>query len=272
VEPRKAETREVARAAEPTDALPGNAPGDDVGRFLRELRQLRDIAGLGLAELAARAHYPYDVLKSAEAGPKLPDLPVLSAYVRGCGGTIAEWEERWRSLTRSPASPLLPTRAAGCSDAASAGARIGISAPPDGHDPARIMAALDRVADGMAAPAAQSGVSGPSGSSGPSGPAAVPGMRLPSTSDAAQPGSVAGPTPAAMPELARLLAAKAAARAAAGTRPSVVSALAARTARMQAARARGTGRAPGVFTPRTAITVLVAIALFLVGLVLILVR
>jgi hypothetical protein len=224
--------------------LPGGAPGDDAKRFLRELRQLRDMAGLGLAELAARAHYPYDVLQSAEAGPGLPDLPVLSAYVRGCGGTTAEWEERWRSLTRSPASPLLPTRTVGYSDAATAGARIGTTAAPsDGHDSARIWAALDRVADGMAAaPAAQSSLPRPSGSPGPSSPA-VPGMRLSSASDAAQ--------PAAAPGLPRPSAAGAA-----GSRPSVVSALAARTTRPPAGHARST------VTPR-AIAAGMAIALFL---------
>jgi hypothetical protein len=251
VEPRKAEAREVACKAELTDVLPGNALGDDAERFLRELRQLRDIAGLGLAELAARAHYPYDVLESAEAGPRLPGLPVLSAYVRGCGGTPSEWEERWRSLTCSPASPLLPTRAAGCSDAATAGARIGTTAaPPDGHDPARIMAALDRVAGSMAAPAARSGVSSPSGPSA----GAVPGMRLSSTSGAAQQGSAADVTPAAAPELAR---------------PSTS---AARAARTPAGRSRSAGHARGAHTPRAAIAAGVAIALFLVGLVLVLVR
>ena len=99
------------------------ASGDDPARFLRELRQLRDGAGLGQAELAARAHYPYDAIKAAEVGPALPDLPVLSAYVRGCGGTTEEWEERWRSLTRSPSLPLPASRDAGISDAATAGAR-----------------------------------------------------------------------------------------------------------------------------------------------------
>jgi hypothetical protein len=79
---------------------------------------------------------------------------VLSAYVRGCGGTPSEWEERWRSLTRSPALPLLPVRHAGGSDAASAGARVGAtSLAAEGHDPHIIMAALGRVADGMAASA-----------------------------------------------------------------------------------------------------------------------
>jgi hypothetical protein len=154
LELRKAELREV----EPFDAT-----RDDPARFLRELRQLRAEAGLELVELAARAHYPCDVIRAAEAGPSLPSLPVLSAYVRGSGGTPAEWEERWRSLTRSPASPLLSVRSVGESDAAAAGARIGAVTPAaDGHDPSFIMAALGRVADGIAAepsslPAASAG-------------------------------------------------------------------------------------------------------------------
>ena len=127
------------------------ASGDDSARFLRELRQLRDGAGLGQAELAARAHYPYDRIEAAEVGPTLPDLPVLSAYVRGCGGTIEEWEERWRSLTSAPTLPLVDARPAGCSTAASAGARIGsISPVADTPDPSIILAALDRVAEQMA--------------------------------------------------------------------------------------------------------------------------
>jgi hypothetical protein len=257
--------------------LPG-ARGDDAKRFLRELRQLRDMAGLGLADLAARAHYPYKVLQSAEAGPGLPDLPVLSAYVRGCGGTTAEWEERWRSLTRSPASPLLPTRAAGGSDAATAGARIGTTAaPPDGHDPARIMAALDRVADSMAAPAAPAGLPGPSGTPDPV-VSAVPGMRLSSAPDAAQPASAAdtqpisaagsqsaaaaGSTPAAAPGLARPSAAGAAAGAV-GSRLSVVSASAARTTRPSAGHARGTVR-PRAIAAGAAIALLVVLVLIFV--------
>jgi hypothetical protein len=124
---------------------------DDPARFLKELRQLRDGAGLGPAELAARSHYPYDCIRAAEVGPALPDLPVLSAYVRGCGGTTEEWEERWRSLTSAPTLPLLAARPAGNSTAASAGARIGsISPAADTPDPSIIMAALDRVAEEMA--------------------------------------------------------------------------------------------------------------------------
>jgi hypothetical protein len=123
-----------------------------MARFLGELRQLRTGAGLEHVELAARAHYPCDVIRAAEAGPSLPSLPVLSAFVRGCGGTPAVWEERWRSLTRSPALPLLPVRTVGDSDAATAGARVGAATPvADGHDPGFILAALGRVAGSIAA-------------------------------------------------------------------------------------------------------------------------
>ena len=140
------------RKAELQEVEPFDATRDDPARFLRELRQLRAEAGLELVELAARAHYPCDVIRAAEAGPSLPSLPVLSAYVRGSGGTPVEWEERWRSLTRSPASSLLPVRSVGESDAAAAGARIGAVTPAaDAHDPGFIMAALGRVADGIAA-------------------------------------------------------------------------------------------------------------------------
>jgi Helix-turn-helix domain len=124
---------------------------DDTERFLRELRELRDGAGLGHAELAARAHYPYDTIKAAEVGPALPDLPVLSAFVRGCGGTVEEWEERWRSLTSTPSLPVSEARDAGNSAAAVAGARIGsVTQVTDNPDPSIIMAALNRVAEGMA--------------------------------------------------------------------------------------------------------------------------
>ena len=52
-------------------------PGDDQARFLADLRALRDSAAIGFDELAARAHYPSDVLKEAENGPSLPGLPIL---------------------------------------------------------------------------------------------------------------------------------------------------------------------------------------------------
>jgi hypothetical protein len=147
VEYREADTRQRAGA---------RASGDDTtARFLHELRQLRIGAGLGHAELAARAHFPYDSIVAAEAGPGLPDLPVFSAYVRACGGTAEEWEERWRSLTSSPSLPLSTSRSGGRSDAATAGARIGsTSQAGDSPDPSIIIAALSRVAEEMASSSA----------------------------------------------------------------------------------------------------------------------
>jgi hypothetical protein len=132
--------------------------GDNNATFLAEFRALRDRAGLDHAELAARAHYPSDLLKEAEAGPGLPGLPVLAAYVRACAADVTEWEERWRRLAAAepagePAGEPgpeaaredggLPVRPAGASPAAQAGARAGVTvAPADVHDPDRIRAAL----------------------------------------------------------------------------------------------------------------------------------
>jgi len=146
-------------------------PGDDQARFLADLRALRDSAAIGYDELAARAHFPSDVLKEAENGPSLPGLPILTAYVRACEGDVLDWEERWRRLNPEVADdPNLPVRHAGASAAAVAGARAGIGvAPPDVYDPDRIRAALrgdqthsdqaDRRAGdpGVAAPAGISG-------------------------------------------------------------------------------------------------------------------
>jgi hypothetical protein len=118
--------------------------GDGKQQFLADLRRLRDAAALEFEELAARAHYPSDVLKEAESGPGLPTLPILAAYVRACDGDVPEWEERWRRLGLAvDGDPGLPVRAAGASAAAVAGARAGVSvAPPDAYDPDLIRAAL----------------------------------------------------------------------------------------------------------------------------------
>jgi len=149
-------------------------PGDDQARFLADLRALRDSAAIGHDELAARAHYPSDVLKEAENGPSLPGLPILTAYVRACDGDVLDWEERWRRLNpEAPEDPDLPVRPAGASPAAQAGARAGVGvAPPDVYDPERIKAALrggrtptehgDRRASdpGVLAPASAPGATG----------------------------------------------------------------------------------------------------------------
>ena len=137
--------------------------GDNKQRFLADLRSLRDTVALEFDELAARAHYPSDVLKEAESGPSLPTLPILAAYVRACEGDVPEWEERWRRLgAETETDPGLPVRSAGASPAAVAGARAAVSvAPPDAYDPERIRAALrgsqgrsDQRTRGTASPAA----------------------------------------------------------------------------------------------------------------------
>lgn len=143
------------------------------GRFLSDLRALRAQAGLDQGELAARAHYPRDVITAAESGRAVPELPVLAAYVRGCGcfgSDISEWEDRWRAVTGAKASPLRQARVAGLSGAASAGGRIfeaSSASPAEKQDPALNMAAaaLHRFAARMAQPIAASRNSGPA--SGP---------------------------------------------------------------------------------------------------------
>jgi hypothetical protein len=48
--------------------------------------------------MAEVSHYTMKTLASAAGGLRLPTLPVAVAYVRACGGNIAEWEERWQKL------------------------------------------------------------------------------------------------------------------------------------------------------------------------------
>ena len=149
--------------------------GDDNRRFLADLRALRDKAALEFDELAARAHYPSNVLKEAESGPSLPTLPILAAYVRACDADVPEWEERWRRLGfEADADPGLPIRAAGTSPAAVAGARAGVGvAPPESYDAERIRAVLrgahgssDRGARRTTAGAASGGVASAGTASG----------------------------------------------------------------------------------------------------------
>lgn len=187
MEQRNGKLREAAGAdgAAVTPApvpVPAKASAAAARRFLADLRALRARAGLDEGELAARAHYPRDVISMAES--VLPELPVLAAYVRGCGGTgedVVGWEDRWRSVTGATASPLVPVRVAGLSSAASAGARVSAAplstASTDGQDPSVIVAALNRFAERMAqptapAPATDSGAASDSGAAPGSGPAA----------------------------------------------------------------------------------------------------
>jgi hypothetical protein len=128
------------RNAQPVGAGSGGADAEKAA-FLRDLRALRDHAGLGARDLAARAHFPEDTLTTAEAGPALPSLPVLQAYVRGCGAGETEWEDRWRRLNADSGSGsgALPTRA-----------------PTTARQPARVMPFPEQ--DGGPSPAEQDAI------------------------------------------------------------------------------------------------------------------
>ena len=92
------------KAAVPDEPPPGTTPSvasiapDGIESFARDLRALRAGAGLDYPELAELSHYTMKTLAAAAAGLQLPTLPVAVAYVRACGGNVADWEERWQKL------------------------------------------------------------------------------------------------------------------------------------------------------------------------------
>jgi hypothetical protein len=71
---------------------------DGLESFARDLRALRAKAELDYPEMAETSHYTMKTLVSAAGGLRLPTLPVAVAYVRACGGNVAEWEDRWQKL------------------------------------------------------------------------------------------------------------------------------------------------------------------------------
>jgi hypothetical protein len=71
---------------------------DGLESFARDLRAMRAKAELDYPEMAETSHYTMKTLVSAAGGLRLPTLPVAVAYVRACGGNVAEWEERWQKL------------------------------------------------------------------------------------------------------------------------------------------------------------------------------
>jgi hypothetical protein len=83
--------------AAPPQAAVSIAP-DGLESFARDLRALRAQAELDYPEMAEASHYEMKTLASAAGGIRLPTLPVAVAYVRACGGNLADWEERWQKL------------------------------------------------------------------------------------------------------------------------------------------------------------------------------
>ena len=70
----------------------------DLEAFCDDLRTLRERRGLSIDELSAIAHFPPETLTAAETGPTRASLPVVEAYVVGCGEDPGPWEDRWREL------------------------------------------------------------------------------------------------------------------------------------------------------------------------------
>jgi hypothetical protein len=83
--------------AGPAKPVASIAP-DGLESFARDLRALRAKAELDYPGMAELSHYTMRTLASAAAGLRLPTLPVAVAYVRACGGNVAEWEDRWHKL------------------------------------------------------------------------------------------------------------------------------------------------------------------------------
>lgn len=76
-----------------------NGEDGPLARFAEDLRQLRFQAdGLTYRQLAQRAHYSTTTLSDAAGGTRFPSLEVTLAYVRGCGGDVEAWRDRWRSV------------------------------------------------------------------------------------------------------------------------------------------------------------------------------
>ena len=71
---------------------------DGLDSFARDLRALRAKAELDYTEMAETSHYTMKTLVSAAGGLRLPTLPVAVAYVRACGGNVADWDERWQKI------------------------------------------------------------------------------------------------------------------------------------------------------------------------------
>jgi hypothetical protein len=79
-------------------------------------------------------------LVSAAAGLQLPTLPVAVAYVRACGGNVAEWEDRWQKLATTITADAAKKRRGdddeceALPEPADAAARPELSAPPATRD------------------------------------------------------------------------------------------------------------------------------------------
>ncbi|MEV6844046.1 WD40 repeat domain-containing protein [Actinoplanes sp. NPDC051411] len=69
-----------------------------VSALALELRALRSGAGgPAYRELARHTAFSATTLAEAAGGRRMPTLEVTLAYVKACGGDLAEWEDRWQA-------------------------------------------------------------------------------------------------------------------------------------------------------------------------------
>jgi DNA-binding XRE family transcriptional regulator len=94
--------------ARPQNPVSGTGPAAD---FARQLRLLREHAGLTLGQLAAVTGLSAATLSVAQAGRRLPSWKVCAAFVQACRGDLEDWRERWTNadnLSRVPPALQLP--------------------------------------------------------------------------------------------------------------------------------------------------------------------
>ncbi|WP_405652691.1 WD40 repeat domain-containing protein [Streptomyces sp. RK9] len=86
----------MGRRENPLDPAAG-----PVQRFACALRELRRGAGTPTYRtMARRTDFSVTTLAAAASGERLPSPAVLAAYVRACGGDVAEWERARRAAHR----------------------------------------------------------------------------------------------------------------------------------------------------------------------------
>lgn len=82
-------------------------------RFAFELRKLRREAGSPTYRvMATGAGYSIAALARAAAGETLPSLPLTLAYVKACGGDLAEWERQWHTVRGEEAAQVIDDESA----------------------------------------------------------------------------------------------------------------------------------------------------------------
>lgn len=85
----------MGRPEEPLDR-----DGSPVREFAFWLRDLRHRSCLTYDQLGKEAHYATSTVQAATAGSRLPTLKVTMAFVRACGGDMAQWRAYWGQVRR----------------------------------------------------------------------------------------------------------------------------------------------------------------------------